>query len=120
METQLVYLMVRMEHASVLRSAVCRPHIYIHIHTAIIGSCDLSSSDAEEVLKRHIQSKRVRGIRQMLNFHPDKPQYSETKHDNYLTDPNWIRSFALLEKYQLSFDLQILPRQMQRLGIKCQ
>ena len=50
----------------------------------------------------------------MLNFHPDYPQYSEAKHDRYLTDSNWIQGFGLLEKYQMSFELHILPNQMKR------
>ena len=50
----------------------------------------------------------------MLNYHPDKPQYSETKHDNFLTDPQWLKGVALLEKYNLSLELHVLPRQMQR------
>ena len=81
---------------------------------AIIGHADLSSSDLEDTLKRHSESSRVRGIRQLLNFHPEKPQYSEPAHDNYLTDPAWIKGFGLLEKYNLSFDLHVLPHQMHR------
>ena len=51
----------------------------------------------------------------MLNHHPDKPQYSLAPHDNYLTDPAWVKGFGLLEKYNLSFKLQVLPHQMHRL-----
>ncbi|XP_064404857.1 uncharacterized protein y4mH-like isoform X1 [Halichondria panicea] len=81
---------------------------------AIVGYCDLSSPDAEDILKRHSEHKRMRGIRQMLNFHKTHPEYNAVPHDDYLTDPNWIRGFALLEKYNLSFDLHILPGQMKR------
>ena len=84
------------------------------MYSAIVGHADLSSSDLEDVLQRHCQSARFRGIRHMLNFHPDKPQYSEPAHDNYLTDPAWIKGFGLLEKYNLSFELHVLPRQMHR------
>ena len=52
----------------------------------------------------------------MLSFHPEKPQLSLAAHDNYLTDPAWIKGFGLLEKYELSFDLLILPHQMSRYG----
>lgn len=84
------------------------------MYSAIVGHADLSSSDLEDVLQRHCQFTRFRGIRHMLNFHPDKPQYSEPTHDNYLTDPVWIKGFGLLEKYNLSFELHVLPRQMHR------
>ena len=68
----------------------------------------------DDVLQRHALSKRMRGIRHRLGYHPDYPQYSEAKHDNFLTDVKWIEGFGLLEKYQMSFDMQILPRQMKR------
>lgn len=88
--------------------------ILVSIFLGIVGYADLSSSDLEDVLKRHCESSRFRGIRHMLNFHPNKPQYSEAVHDNYLTDPAWINGFGLLEKYNLSFDLHVLPHQMHR------
>ena len=83
---------------------------------AIVGFADLTSSDLDNTLQRHCKFDRFRGIRQMLNFHADKPQYSLATHDNYLTDPNWIQGFGLLEKYNLSFELQVLPHQMNRYG----
>ena len=54
----------------------------------------------------------MRGIRQLLNYHPDKPQYSEVDSDNYLTNPKWLEGLGLCGKHNLSFDLGILPRQM--------
>jgi predicted TIM-barrel fold metal-dependent hydrolase len=81
---------------------------------AIVGHADLSADNLEDVLMRHCQSKRIRGIRHMLNFHSEKPQYSEVEHDNFLTDPKWQRGLELLEKYNLSFEIHILPRQMKR------
>lgn len=87
---------------------------FLSLYSAIVGHADLSSSDLEDVLQRHSQSARFRGIRHMLNFHPDKPQYSEPAHDNFLTDPTWIKGFGLLEKYNFSFELHVLPRQMHR------
>ena len=90
-----------------------------HTHTiAIVGFCDLSSSDAVEILKRHIKSKRFRGIRHnvMLNYHPDTQSYSIAEY-NYLTDPNWLKGFGLLEKYQLSFELMVLPKLMHLLVV---
>ena len=55
--------------------------------------------------------RNVRGIRQILNWHPD-PKKTYTPRD-LLADPTWEQGFALLRKYGLSFDLQIYPGQMQ-------
>lgn len=81
---------------------------------AIVGHCDLSATNLDDILRRHALSDRMRGIRHMLNFHPDYPQYSEAKHDDFLTDKQWIEGFALLEKYRMSFEMHILPVQMKR------
>lgn len=81
---------------------------------AIVGFCDLSSPDAETVLQRQCEHKRMRGIRNMLNYHEERKEFNAVSHDNYLTDPNWIRGFGLLKKYNLSFELHILPKQMMR------
>ena len=81
---------------------------------AIIGGADLASGDVEEVYQKHRQSQRMRGIRQLLNHHSTKPQFSVQPHDNLLTDPQWQKGYALLEKYNLSFELHVLGHQMQR------
>lgn len=81
--------------------------------SVIIGFADLASSNLDETLQQHCKFSRFRGIRQMLNFHPDKPEHSIATRD-YLTDENWIKGFGLLEKYNLSFELQVLPHQMHR------
>ena len=88
---------------------------YAGVCLALVGFADLSSTHLDEILQGHCKFSRFRGIRQMLNYHPDKPQYSLAPHDNYLTDPAWIKGFGLLEKYNLSFELQVLPHQMHRL-----
>ncbi len=89
-------------------------HTHTHTHTAIVGHCDLSSPDVETILRSHALSRRMRGIRHMLNYHPEHPKYSEASHDGFLTEPLWLKGLALLEKYGMSFELHILPRQMMR------
>ena len=84
------------------------------IAVAIVGHCDLASPDAEDILRRHCQSKRFRGIRHVINHHPTKPIYSEATHDEFLTDPQWLKGVGLLQKFGLSFELHILPSQMHR------
>ena len=80
--------------------------------TGIVGYCDLKSSDVDTILQEHCNSKNFRGIRQLLNYHPDKPEYCEVDSDDYLTNPEWLEGLGLLTKYNLSFDLHCLPRQM--------
>ena len=82
--------------------------------SAIVGHCDLSSPQAEDILSRHVQSKRFRGIRHILNCHATKAIYSEAPHDDFLTNPKWLEGVALLQKFGLSFEIHILPAQMQR------
>lgn len=82
---------------------------------AIIGHCDLSREDVEDILKRHCsQSPRMRGIRHRITNHPTKPIYNDVDHDNFLTSPEWLRGLSLLEKYHLSFELHILPGQLMK------
>jgi predicted TIM-barrel fold metal-dependent hydrolase len=77
---------------------------------AIIGSADFSKEDVEATLEAHAESPNFRGIRQILNVHPDKRLDYVGRH--YMTEPAWHERFKLLAKYNLIFDLQIYPHQM--------
>ncbi len=79
--------------------------------TAIVAYADLAAPDVETVLRAHAACPRVRGIRQILNWHPD-PKFSVAARPDLLSDADWRRGFALLRKYHLSFDLQIYWPQM--------
>jgi len=79
---------------------------------AIVAYADLVDPKVESVLERHCQHPNVRGIRFMLNYHEDDPLYHMTDRPDWLADPQWLSGFALLEKYRLSFDLQVYPHQM--------
>ena len=81
---------------------------------ATVGYCDLSSPQARDILQRHCESKRMRGIRQLLLYHPTKPTPVKAPHDKYLTDPQWLKGVALLEEFNLSFEFLVLPEQMHR------
>lgn len=76
---------------------------------AIVAYADLSQPDVEETLQAHSRYANLRGIRQILNRHPD-PRLNLAPHD-YLRDPTWIAQFGLLGRYGLSFDLQIYYQQ---------
>lgn len=75
----------------------------------IVAFADLSSPDATSVLEAHCESPNVRGIRQMLHeaiVDPERPAPS------LLQNSVWRRNFPLLEKFGLSFDLQVYYQQM--------
>ncbi|MDE2260921.1 MAG: amidohydrolase family protein [Gammaproteobacteria bacterium] len=77
---------------------------------AIIAHVELEKPTAAALLCQHAAHANVRGIRQILNWHPD-PGKTYTPRD-LLADESWHRGFALLSRHGLSFDLQIYPAQM--------
>jgi predicted TIM-barrel fold metal-dependent hydrolase len=78
---------------------------------ALVAHAELNNPKVEALLAEHASQRNVRGIRQILNWHPD-PKKTYTPRD-WLGDADWHKGFALLRKYNLSFDLQIYPGQMQ-------
>ena len=77
----------------------------------IVAAVDLSAESAAATLAAHAAFPNLRGIRQILNRHPD-PLYNYVGRD-YLRDATWRRNFALLARFGLSFDLQLYPSQME-------
>jgi predicted TIM-barrel fold metal-dependent hydrolase len=63
------------------------------------------------VLEAHAEHANVRGIRQIVCWHPH-PQKTYTARD-VLLDPTWELALSKLAKHGLSFDLQLYPNQMQ-------
>jgi len=82
------------------------------IPNGIVGYADFSADNIESILQDHLQYRNFRGIRQMLDYHPTVPAWRQTSRGDWMSDPKWRAGFALLEKYQLSFDLQIHSPQM--------
>ncbi len=78
---------------------------------AIVGFADFSSENVAAVLDAHARaSKRMRGIRQVLNRHPD-PKRNRAPQD-YLSNEVWLGNLGLLGRYGWSFDAQIYYQQM--------
>jgi predicted TIM-barrel fold metal-dependent hydrolase len=77
---------------------------------AIVAHAELNSPKVGALLEQHASHPNVRGIRQILNWHPD-PKKTYTPRD-LLADPAWERGFALLGKHGFSYDLQVYPAQM--------
>lgn len=80
------------------------------IPQGIVAYADLTTLDIGDLLARHAQHSNVRGIRQILNVHPD-PLYDYVGR-HFMREPAWRRGFKLLREHGLSFDLQIYPPQM--------
>ena len=78
---------------------------------AIVARAELHRPAVEATLASHCRFPNMRGIRHIVNWHPDPAKTYVTKPD-FLTDPAWLRGFARLKRYNLSFDLQLYPSQM--------
>lgn len=80
-----------------------------NLPSAIVAFADLSASNVIAVLEGHTRFSRVRGVRQVLNRHPD-PRLNRAPRD-YLADDKWRSGFAELARYGLVFDAQIYHHQ---------
>lgn len=76
---------------------------------AIVAGADLTSPDLDAELAAQAARPHVRGVRQIINWHPD-PAKTYTGWD-LLEDPAWRAGFGRLADHGLSFDLQIYPSQ---------
>lgn len=79
------------------------------IPIAIVGNADLTRDDVGELLDRMAVHGALRGIRQVVNLHPD-PIYTYTSRD-LMADPGFARGLKALADRGLSFDLQLYPHQ---------
>jgi predicted TIM-barrel fold metal-dependent hydrolase len=77
----------------------------------IVGNGDLSSPQFPELLDRHQEYPIFRGIRQVVNMHPD-PKRSYTSRD-LMAEPQFLEGLRELGRRGLSFDLQLYPHQME-------
>lgn len=76
----------------------------------IVAQVDLADPDVEAILQAHKQFPNVRGVRQMLYWDP-LPVRQGAPRTDYCNDRDFRRGFALLEKYDLSFELQVYAPQ---------
>lgn len=81
---------------------------------AIVAFAALNNPDVEPLLAFHAGHKNVRGIRHIVNWHTN-PAKTYGPADMTL-DPQWAKGYALLGKYNLSFDMQAYPGQFAHLA----
>jgi predicted TIM-barrel fold metal-dependent hydrolase len=71
----------------------------------------LNDPGVGKVLEAQIACPLVRGVRFVLSWHED-PRKSFVQRSDYMVDQQWLRGFALLAQFNLSFDLMLYPGQM--------
>lgn len=76
-----------------------------------VGNGDLGSKDFPALLDEHQTYPIFRGIRQVVNMHPD-PKRSYTSRD-LMAEPQFLEGLRELGRRGLSFDLQLYPHQME-------
>ena len=76
----------------------------------ILTQADLTDRDLDGKLKAQKQFPNVRGVRQMLYWDSDPVRQSVPRPD-FCNSAEFRRGFALLEKYDLTFELQVYAGQ---------
>jgi len=71
---------------------------------AIVARANLADENIEDILAHHSKHSSVKGVRHLLNW-DDHNEGIRAADRDYLKDERWNKNFALLEKYNLSFDL---------------
>lgn len=78
--------------------------------SGIVAAARLDDPDAEKTFAAQSAYAAVRGIRQIVNWHPN-PALSFTPRD-LLADETFRSNYGLLSKFGFSFDMQLYPGQM--------
>ncbi len=81
------------------------------VPTVQVAKVDLASPSARDRLAAQAALPSVRGVRDILNWHPD-PLFTHRDRGNLITDPQWLAGFAALADLGLSFDLQVFSEQL--------
>ncbi|MCF8475843.1 MAG: amidohydrolase family protein [Pseudolabrys sp.] len=87
--------------------ATADKHAFPH---GIVCNVDLADPDVESALKAQRQFPNVRGVRHML-FWDREPVRQGASRPDFCNDAAFRRGFALLEKYDLHFELQVYASQ---------
>jgi len=89
-----------------------RPEAKGIIH-GVVAYAKLQDPNVETLLKEYAKYPAIKGIRQILNYHSTNPNLTWPNIEEDLTkNDSWKKGYALLSKYNLSFDLQLNPYQI--------
>ena len=86
------------------------------VPSAQVVKVDLTAPSARAQLAEHAVLASVRGVRDILNWHPD-PLFTHRDRADLITDPTWLANFATLRELGLSFDLQVFPDQLRQAAV---
>ncbi len=78
--------------------------------TAIIARVELDAPDVEGLLERQAARPRVRGVRHLVNWHPDASRQAYPR--DLTVDRAWRRGFGLLARHGLRYDFHGFPPQL--------
>ncbi len=81
---------------------------------AIVAACDLASPNRDAELDQHREYSRLRGVRQILGRHAEEDRKHNS--DQLIENPEFALGLSRLASLGLSFDLQLIPPQMQRVA----
>lgn len=78
--------------------------------SAIVARVALDDPQVERALDRQAAHPRVRGVRHLVNWHPDPARRACPR--DLTVDAAWRRGYALLARYGLGFDFHGFPPQL--------
>jgi predicted TIM-barrel fold metal-dependent hydrolase len=82
--------------------------------TALVAFCDLAAENAQDMLDQQQAVGRVRGIRHIVGRSSDEDV--KTGSSSLLGNPVWIENLGSLRERNLSFDLQMIPPQVDKVA----
>lgn len=82
----------------------------------IIGKVDFLSPDVEELIEVYSSLQRVRAVRQHLAWRPNNPLLRYASRPDILTDKHWQKPIAVLRKYHLACELEVMAPQLPDFG----
>ena len=83
-----------------------------NLANAIVAFCALEDPQRHAMLDSLAELNNFRGVRQIVGRSPAEDQQTGT--GSLLSDPAWLQGLYELERRSLSFDLQLIPEQMQQ------
>ena len=82
-----------------------------HLANGIVAFCPLEDKQRGHMLDQLSKLKNFRGVRQIIGRSPKEDKQTGTS--TLLSNPDWLEGLRELEQRSLSFDLQLIPDQMQ-------
>ncbi len=79
---------------------LAKKHAFIK---AVVGWLDICADTFEEKLQEYTQFKALKGLRHVVQDEPD---------DNFMLRPDFVKGISLLQKYKLTYDILIYPKQL--------